>query len=343
MAVFCLSACKSPTAGEWKRYTFTRPQMGTLFTITLHAANGSKATNAAQAAFARVGELNRTFTDYDDESELMRLCHAPAGQPRPVSEDLFAALARAQEFAELSEGSFDPTVGPLVQLWRRARRQRALPLPERIAEAKKRVGHEKLKLDPKRRTATLAEAGMQLDLGGIAKGFAADAALRVLRQHGIKRAMVAASGDFAIGDPPPGRDGWIIGIASIDSRPGKFTRILSLKSTAVSTSGDTEQFVELAGQRYSHIVDPRTGIGLTNRIGVTVVAQDCTTSDALATAISVLGLEPGLRLIEAQPQAAALMVILDPGGAKRLIESTRFSGIASQTVGAPGPDTLISP
>ena len=149
--------------------------------------------------------------------------------------------------------------------------------------------------------------------------------------------MVAASGDIAVGEPPPGKSGWNIGIASIDVRGSELTRTVLLKNQAVSTSGDTEQYVELAGRRYSHIVDPRTGIALTNRIGVTIVAGDATTTDALATAVSVLGVERGLPIIEKMPSVAAIMVTIDGNGSKKLVESRRFSKLApaSSTTSTP--------
>jgi FAD:protein FMN transferase len=329
ISVLSLSGCRTlaepPTPA---RHEFHELHMGTRFSITLFAADGSAATNAARAAFARVRALEDAFTDYDPASELLRLCRQPAGQPVPLSTDLFDVLRRAQHFARISAGAFDPTVGPLVQLWRRARRQRELPALERLAEARTLVGHEKLRLDPSTRTATLAVEGMRLDLGAIAKGYAADAALAVLREQGFPRAMVAAAGDIAVGDPPPGQSGWRLGIASIDARGADLTRIVSLKNQAISTSGDTEQFVELGGIRYSHIVDPRTGVGLTNRIGVTVIARDATTTDALATAVSVLGVERGLTLLENLPPCAALIVSVDVNGAKTLVESRRFSRVA---------------
>ena len=328
--------CRS-VADETKlsRFEFAELHMGTSFQITLYAADGATATNAAKAAFKRVEELDRTLTDYTDDSELVRLFHLPAGLPHKISADLFDVLERSQQVARLSDGAFDVTVGPLVQLWRRARRQRELPKPEAIEAARRVVGYEKLKLDPKARTATLAAEGMRLDVGGIAKGYAADHALAVLRRHGITRAMVAASGDIAVGDPPPGRDGWNIGVASIEAKGSELTRVVVLKNAGVSTSGDTQQFVVLDGRRYSHIVDPHTGMGLTTRIGVTIVARDATTTDALATAVSVMGAERGMALIEKLPDVAALIVEIDAAGGKKLVESRRFSKLASTQTETP--------
>jgi len=148
--------------------------MGTLFTITLYAVGKEQAEEGAKAAFARVKDLDEKMTDYNPESELMQLCKKETGQPHRVSDDLFDVLQKSQRFAELTEGGFDITVGPLVQLWRRARRQHELPEPERIAEAQKAVGYQKLRLDARAKTVTLLVPNVRLDLGGIGKGYAAD-------------------------------------------------------------------------------------------------------------------------------------------------------------------------
>ena len=156
---------------------------------------------------------------------------------------------------------------------------------------------------------------MRLDLGGIAKGYAADEALRVLCTRGIDRALVDAGGDVVIGDPPPGRIGWRIGIAPLEV-DGAPSRYLTLAQSAIATSGDAFQFVEIGGQRYSHIVDPRTGFGLNHRQSVTVRARDGITADSLATAVSVLGPEEGLQLIKATGGARALIVEVVDGNVK---------------------------
>lgn len=308
------------------RFNFHKGAMGTVFTITLHAENEAAGKQAADAAFARVVELNDLMTDYDRDSELMRFCLAPYGEPVELSRDLFTVIARAQWLAEQTDGAFDITIGPLIRLWRRARRQRELPPPEYIAAAKLSSGYRNLVLDTRKRTATLLKKDMVLDLGGIAKGYSAAAALDVLKAFGYKRAMVAASGDLAIGEPPPGREGWNIGVDSIDAAEGKHTRIVSVKNCGLSTSGDTEQYVEIDGQRYSHIVDPQTGLGLKERIGATIIARNAVDSDSFGTAVSVLGAERGLRFIEEKTDTAAL-IVRQYKGAMQQLESKRFHRI----------------
>jgi thiamine biosynthesis lipoprotein len=266
------------------------------------------------------------MSDYRETSELMALCQQAGGPPVSVSEDLFRILSRSQELARLTGGAFDVTVGPVARLWRRARRTGELPDPQRLARARELVGDDKLHLDEKTRSVRLEKSGMLLDLGGIAKGYAADEAISVLQRHGIRRALVAAGGDLVASDPPPGASGWAVAIASLAATEEAPARHLSLRRMAVSTSGDAEQYVEIHGVRYSHIVDPRTGLGVTGRTSVTVVARNGTTSDALATAASVLGPERGLELINSLSGVAALFGQASGPGSS-IFASRRWSSV----------------
>jgi thiamine biosynthesis lipoprotein len=173
---------------------------------------------------------------------------------------------------------------------------------------------------------------MQLDLGGIAKGYAADEALRLLKGRGMPRALVAASGDIAIGDPPPGQRGWKIAISGMDADAVSATPTLLLKNCGVSTSGDTEQFIEIDHVRYSHIVDPRTGLGLTNRIQATIIAPHTTASDSLATTVCVLGPKRGLALVNSLPRVAAL-VLTEENGTRQRLATKRFEKLSRKMPG----------
>jgi thiamine biosynthesis lipoprotein len=282
-----------------------------MFIIVLYAPDEEVANEASDLAFSRIRNLDQILSDYDFDSELCRLSRAaPTVEPVVVSEDLWIVLQKAQELSVRSRGAFDVTVGPYTKLWRRARRRRTLPDPAQLKEAKAAVGYQSLRLDGKARAVTLARPGMRLDLGGIAKGYAVDRALAELTERGIKSAMVNASGDLAASSPPPGKPGWLVGIAPLEpkARPSVFGY---LADQAIATSGDAFQFVEIDGQRYSHIVDPRTGYGLTQRSSVSVLAADCTTADGLASAASVLGPKEGLQLVDSIPGAEALIVAVE--------------------------------
>jgi thiamine biosynthesis lipoprotein len=319
--------------GELTRFEFAETHMGSEFKVVLYTADESVARSASRAAFTRIAALDATLSDYQPESELMRLCGRAGGPPVPVSADLFDVLDRSRVMFERSEGAFDVTVGPVVRLWRRARRDRKMPDPERLAQARALVGSDKMRLDPRARTVQLLQPGMKLDLGGIAKGYACEQAIAVLARDGITRALVAGAGDIVVGGPPPGAEGWTIGIGPLESPGSPPRRFLSVKHAAVSTAGDAERFVEIDGKRYSHIVDPRTGLGVIDRCSVTVVARDGATADSLDTAAYALGPRRGLALVEATPGAAALIVRSTGGGETETFASERLKDFLTDRPG----------
>ena len=295
-------------------FSATQRHMGTDVTIRLMAPDQATADVAFQAAFARVAALEKVMSDYDAESEISRLAlQAPMKAPLAISPDLWRVLGRANEISQSSSGAFDVSVGALSRLWRRARRQKELPSRVRLQQARESVGYRGIVLGAKRPTIQLLRAGVRLDLGGIGKGFAADAALGQLRRMGITSALVDAGGDLAIGAAPPGKKGWRIGVAPLKAA-GPPSQFLQLSNCGIATSGDAWQFVEIDGRRYSHILDPRTGIGLTTRSSVTVIAADATAADGLASAVSVLGPEKGLALIARFQGASALVVQASKAG-----------------------------
>ncbi|MCE9610452.1 MAG: FAD:protein FMN transferase [Chthoniobacter sp.] len=310
---------------EMRKFVFEKAEMGLPFRVSVYAADEAAAQAGAAAAFARIAELNAVMSDYDSDSELSRLART-TGRAVPVSPALWTVLTHAHLFAERSDGAFDITVGPLVSLWRRARRKQELPDAALLAEMRGRVGFKKLRLDAEHRTAELLAPDMRLDLGAIAKGFACDEALAVLKKRGLPRALVGGGGDMAVGDAPPDQPGWRIEVAPLDVPDAPPPQTVLLKNCGLATSGDIFQRVEISGQRYSHIVDPRTGIGLTDHSLVTIIAPDGMTADALSTTVSVLGPERGLKLIEETPGTAAHLV-RQPGAKLEFRESARWRDV----------------
>ena len=331
----CLSCSRLAVAGEeqkLQRFSRTGLHMGVEFQIVLYAANQKPAEAALDRAFARIAELDKKLSDYDPESELSKLSDTtkfdPADgkqfdtKPIRVSDDLFAVLAEAQRVSADSEGAFDVTIGPLSKLWRRARRQRELPEAEQLSEAKQAVGYPFLKLDRAEQTVRLLKPNMRLDLGGIAKGYAVDEALEELARSGITQALARGSGDIAAGDPPPGEMGWRVGIAPLDPDQAP-TRFVTLARQAVSTSGDSRQHLIVDGKRYSHLIDPKTGLGISGRRSVTVIAPNGMLADALDSAICILGPEKGMTLAE-KHGVALFMVVEDESGERREVVSPQF-------------------
>jgi len=264
--------------------------MGVRVNLTFYAEGEFRARQAARKAFERFAELDAIMSDYRKDSELSRLSSMSGMGKVKVSQDLYRVLEFAQKISRLSGGAFDVTCGVIVSLWREARKTKKIPDRNALLEALLRTGWENIELDERSSSVELKQKGMKLDLGGIAKGYACDEALIELKKHGIESALVEAGGDIAISRPPPGAKGWRIAIHGSKNKP------LFLSNCGVSTSGDLYQFVEIDGVRYSHIIDPRTGIGSTNHLQVTVIARNAITSDSLATALCVLGEKEGSKL-----------------------------------------------
>lgn len=286
------------------RYEFAEPAMGLTIRIVLYAPSEDMGLDGAKAAFVRIRELSWLMSDYDPDSELRQLCRtATAERAVKVSDDLWKVLVAAREVSDATSGAFDITVGPIVALWRKARAVRQLPNEGELQEALRSTGYEHVVPDPEEHAVRLTAPNMRLDLGGIAKGYIVGQALKLLADRGFGSALIDAGGDLALGDAPPGQDGWCIALAGLSSSPPE--TYLCVANAAVATSGDQWQFVEIDGVRYSHIVDPRTGNALAGRRSVTVVGRDSMTTDAWATALNVLTPDEGLRALAGRPEMAA--------------------------------------
>ncbi len=282
-----------------RRFEYRQVHMGVQARIVLWTTGESAARSAASAAFARLAEVDDALSDWRVDGELARLEQHAGGAPVQVSADLYRCLERALEVAHATDGAFDPTLGALTRLWREARATGISPSEHELQAARARTDWRQVELDPRSCSARLACAGMELDLGGIGKGYGADRALETLAVHGVESALVGLAGDHALGAPPPGEPGWRIAVGD----DPETSNVLVLSRCGVSTSGDSEQFLELDGVRTSHILDPRTGRGVVGRPFSTVVAADAASADALATALSVLGPEAGWGVLAAFPGA----------------------------------------
>lgn len=295
-----------------KRFECIAPCMGMQARIVMFAADQRQAKTAGDAAIAEMTRLDQILSDYRDDSETAAVNWAAAGAPIAVSRDFLEVLSASLEVSRRSEGAFDVTIGPVTQLWRAARRDGSSPDEVEIASAHALVDWRMVEVDRAAGTVRLAKSGMRLDFGGIGKGFAADRAFQTLQAHGITTAFVAISGDIRLGDAPPGSKGWRISVADGISESST-SSVYELINCGISTSGDAEQFIVVDGERRSHILNPREGLGLTGRSAVTVIAPNDTIADALATALSVLPPADGVRLVESIDGASARIVHLSDG------------------------------
>lgn len=271
------------------RFEFTHPQMGTMFRVVVYAFDSSSAKNATQKAFVRLDELNLILSDYREDSEVNTLCRTAGNEQYiKVSPDLWNILHKSVKAAKLSDDYFDVTIGPLTQLWRRMKRQKQLPTPTQISEAKTKIGIDKILFKPENQSIMLKTKGMRLDFGGIGKGFAEDEMMEILKQNGIKSALIEAGGNIVVSNSPTDSpQGWEV----IINKEKYF-----LKNCGISTSGDAYQFVEIDGKKYAHILDPKTGIGFAEPHQISIIAKDGTTSDWISTTLYLMPKEKGNQL-----------------------------------------------
>jgi thiamine biosynthesis lipoprotein len=316
------------SAAQQNRYAYSIQKMGSPFNIVLYADTKQMADSAAQESFKLVDSINLVCSDYDSSSELYKLRYVAVGIPIKVSPILFELIYIANKAYKDADGSFDITVGPLSRLWRSARRSQQFPTHAAINETRKRIGSNKIQIDSGAQTITFLHPNMQLDMGAIAKGYAADKVLALLQSHGITTALVDAGGDMVAFGMPPQKKGWTIGINVPGQQEKLLERKLVLSNKAVATSGDAFQFMLHEGKKYGHIIDPRTGYGVTFQRNVTVVAPTATTADWLATACSILTLEQ-VKILAKKYKSEVLITTLQNGRIHKVIFG-KFDGYLAQ-------------
>ena len=259
---------------------------------------------AAAIAFAEIKRLDNLLSKFNPRSEISQLNQQ--GKLK-VSPDTLEVIKVALEFSKQSEGAFDITVAPLVDIWKPAIKTRMMPKEKIINAAKLLVGSENILIEEKSRTVKFLKKGMQIDLGGIAKGYAVDCAIKKLQQAGIKSCLVNAGGNM-YGLGRNGTRPWKVGIRH-PRRPNEMIGFILLEDRAIATSGDYEQYFDSGNRRFSHIIDPKTGYPVNNGVvAVTVISSSATIGDALSTAVFVLGKEKGLRLAERYKNTQAIIL-----------------------------------
>ncbi|MFC5412807.1 FAD:protein FMN transferase [Larkinella bovis] len=280
-----------------RRYTFDRGLFGTEFRQIFYAPDDNTAQRIRRAVDARMDSLNVVMSDYLDGSEINRLsATAGSGQWVRVSPSLYDVLWKAVLMARKSDGLFDPTIGPLSQLWRRAVRRKIFPTQAELRKAHRLVDYRAIAFDSIQQKIRLKKPGMRLDVGGIGQGYANDEAMKLLWQLGVPSALLDIGGDIRVSEPPPGEEGW-----RILTGFGADTTTLSLKNVGITASGATHRYLDHGGKRYSHLMNPRTGLGLLYHVQTTVLAPNGTQADALTKVFSVAGIRKSKRLIRRFP------------------------------------------
>ncbi|MBN1916903.1 MAG: FAD:protein FMN transferase [Verrucomicrobia bacterium] len=278
--------------------------MGTTMKVEAVSRSMSKdeLNKAVLEAIEAAKTVDRLMSTWKPDSEISRLNRAKPKEWVELSPETYEVLVLAVEVSKQAEGAFDITVGPLVDLWGFGPKSPALPTKvpsdEAIADAIANVGHEHIVIDANSKRAYRDTEGVEVDLGGIAKGYAVDQVLKALQAKGIKDALVEIGGETAAIGLTETRDPWLIGIRH-PNRTRELLTTIELKDAAIATSGDYFNVYELRGRLYSHIIDPRMGKPITNNVcSVTVIAKTCAYADALATGLMVLGPDKGLKLVE---------------------------------------------
>jgi thiamine biosynthesis lipoprotein len=286
-------------SAQLKRFEFTENKMGSPFRIVFYHSDSVKAVSLPRECYLLVDSLNDIFSDYTLTSEVGKLSQLKPFQEQKLSEELFSMIMYAKKACSLSHKTFDITIGALTHLWRKAKAEKRFPSDQEIKAAKQLTGFKNLIIDPAKQTIAFKKAGMQLDFGGIVKGYAAQRVIMLLKANRVPIALVDAGGDIVVSDPPPFKEGWKIAMNIPESEFELWNKKLELKHRAVATSGDVYRYLVHDGKKYSHIIDPKSGYGVTSQRNVTVIYKEGSAADWLATACSILPIRKALRLAKA--------------------------------------------
>jgi len=288
--------------------------MGTFSRAVAIAPSERVARACIAAAFEEQKRIDELMSYHNSQSELNKVNQEAYQRAVEVDKATFEVLEKARQFSELSGGAFDVTVGALGELWRHAAATDTAPTEAEIAEARSKVGYDKVLLDPNTRTVRFAVEGMRIDLGGIAKGYAVDKSVEAMKKRGAAGGMVDLGGNIrCFGPPPRVQECWRVGLQDPNVAPdelgdSKLLLVLTITDESVATSGDYRRFVKVQGTKESHIIDTGTGKGARKLVSDTIIAPDAITADALSTTVNVLGLDAGLALIESIPEVEAILI-----------------------------------
>lgn len=304
---------------QTRKFSYSEMKMGSAFNLIIVSADSNKANHLARKSYELVDSLNHIFSNYDSSSELSKINASAGLLPYKMSRAMLDLVQKSQYAYIQSKGAYDISIGPLSSLWRNARKAKLFPEASTVLATKKLVGLNQVKINKRLGTIFLPNANMQLDFGGIAKGYIAQWVINFLKANGIQQALVDAGGDIVMSGAPLNQQGWLIGVNLPETTDQLLNKKLQLSNCSVATSGDVYQFIEYKGVKYSHIINPLTGYGVTNLRNVTIVAKTGATADWLATACSILPIKEAKQLAISH-QAALLITTLKNG--KLVFEAT---------------------
>jgi thiamine biosynthesis lipoprotein len=323
-----------PQAEPPVRYEASHESMGTVFTVAVYGRDRTFLSEVVEEVFDEVDRLDEQMSNYKPQSELSAINRTAASRPVVVEPGLFHLLEISVARSEETDGAFDVTVGPLMKSWGFFRGRGRLPTPAEIKQVLKRVGYQHLKLDAERRTIRFDTEGVEIDLGGIAKGYAVDRAVEILRSNGIASALVSSgmSSIYVLGSPP-GEHGWKITVRDpYDTHKGG--DVFHLQNYSVSISGSYEKFFKIAGKNYCHIMNPHTGWPVSGILSTAVLAPTGTDTDGRSAGFFVMGVERSRKYLAEHPNLAVIFYL--PNGAppqyKRVLLRSDSHSIPAESI-----------
>jgi len=304
---------------QTRKFSYSEMKMGSPFNLIIVSTDSNKAKHLAQKSYELVDSLSHIFSNYDSSSELSKINASAGLLPYKMSTAMLDLVQKSQYAYIQSKGAYDISIGPLSSLWRNARKAKLFPEASTVLATKKLVDFAQIKINKRLGTIFLPVSGMQLDFGGIAKGYIAGWVINYLKANGIQQALADAGGDIVMSGAPLNQKGWLIGVNLPETTDELLNKKLQISNCSVATSGDVFQFIEYKGIKYSHIINPLTGYGVTNLRNVTIIAKTGATADWLATACSILPIQEAKQLAISH-QAALLITTLQDG--KLVFEAT---------------------
>lgn len=308
--------CSSNGYAQQNKYQFSAPKMGSPFNLVLWLNDSMSAKKHAESCFQLIDSLNHIFSNYDSTSELSYINRQAGIQSTLVSPLMWELLQMSKKAFYESKGAFNIAMGPITSLWRNARHEKIFPSTAAIQKQLKLCHFQDIQWDSIHHSIYLPLKGMQLDVGGIGKGYIAQKVIAFLQSSGVACALADAGGDIVMSQVPTHQQGWKVGINIPEKSDDLLPQVLNIQNKSVATSGDVYQFIEHKGVKYSHIIDPQTGYGVTALRNVTVIAHDGATADWLATACSILPIQEAKMVAQSQ-HAELLITQMHQGKVKR--------------------------